>query len=87
MEQALTRLEALRSYTTWAAFSQFEERCKGRLRAGLLADFVILDRDVLSCPEADLPFTQAVATVVGGELVHGTLASRGPAELSSAFTL
>ncbi len=47
MENALTREEALRGMTIWAAKSNFEEKEKGSLEAGKFADFIILDKDIM----------------------------------------
>lgn len=67
---ALSREEALKSYTVWAAYSQFEEQRKGSLSQGKLADFAVLDRDILACSVEDIRQTRAVLTVLGGEPVH-----------------
>ena len=66
----LTREEALRSYTIWAAKGQFEESIKGSLEVGKLADFVVIDRDIMTCPLADMKETQVLLTVLGGEVVY-----------------
>lgn len=68
-EQKMTREEALKSFTIWAAFAQFEENIKGSLEAGKLADFTVIDRDLMTCPEADLKDIHALKTVIGGEVV------------------
>lgn len=69
-ENALTREQALRAMTTWAAKANFEEDFKGSLEPGKWADFVILDRDLLSAPESDLPNSKVISTFVAGELVY-----------------
>lgn len=69
-EQAVTREEVLKSYTKWVAYGQFEEDIKGSLEAGKLADFVIIDRDVMTCPEEQMMSVQALQTVIGGEIVY-----------------
>lgn len=69
-EQCVTREEALRSYTNWSAISHFEEDIKGSLEVGKLADFAILDRDIMTCPAADIKDTQVLTTVSGGEVVY-----------------
>ncbi|NKC31279.1 amidohydrolase [Falsiroseomonas selenitidurans] len=66
--QAITPLEALRAYTTLGAWAQREEREKGSLEIGKLADCIVLDRDVLK--GEDIAGTQVKATVVGGVLRH-----------------
>lgn len=68
-EQAITVEEALRAYTTGAAFALHTEGRTGAIRPGYLADFVILDRDVLSIPHDELGQVRAVETWVEGERV------------------
>lgn len=70
MEEAMTREEALRSFTNWSSYAEFNEDIKGSLEVGKLADFVVTDRDVMTCPEQDIKDTQALLTVSGGEVVY-----------------
>lgn len=67
-EQRMTREEALRSYTTWAAYAAFEEHLKGKLEPGMLADITILSQDILTVPEEEILATQIDFTIVGGEV-------------------
>jgi predicted amidohydrolase YtcJ len=69
MENALSREEALRSMTIWAAKGSFEEDVKGSIEAGKFADFVILDRDIMSVNVAEIPGTIVLKTYLNGELV------------------
>jgi predicted amidohydrolase YtcJ len=69
-EQALTRELALRGMTHMAAHANFEEHEKGRLVSGYLADFIILDRDLMQIPESEILQTKVLKTYVGGQLVH-----------------
>lgn len=69
-EEKMTRAEALKSFTIWAAYGQFEEDLKGSLKAGKLADFVVIDRDYMSCPESEIKDINALMTVLGGEVVY-----------------
>lgn len=64
--QRMTRAEALRSYTVNNAFAAFEERWKGSIETGKLADIVVLDRDILQVPDSALPGAQVDLTIVGG---------------------
>ena len=68
-ENALTREEAIRGMTIWAARSNFEEKEKGSLEKGKLADFVILDIDLLKAEEGNLLKANVLKTYVGGEKV------------------
>ncbi len=69
-EEKLTREEALKSFTIWAAYGQFEENIKGSLKKGKLADFVVLDRDYMTCPAGEIKDISPLLTVVGGEVVY-----------------
>jgi len=69
-DEALSREEALRSVTIWAAKGSFEEDEKGSLEAGKLADIVILDRDLISIPENEIPGAEVLYTIVNGEILY-----------------
>ena len=68
-DQRMTRLETLKSFTIWAAYAAFEETQKGSLEIGKLADFIVIDRDIMTCAPADIPATKVLRTVIGGETV------------------
>jgi predicted amidohydrolase YtcJ len=68
--QAMTREEALRSYTINGAYAAFEEDKKGTLEVGKFADFVVLSQDLLSVPDEDVPHTRVLQTYVGGKLMY-----------------
>jgi predicted amidohydrolase YtcJ len=70
-ENALSREETLRGMTIWAAKSNFEENEKGSLEAGKVADFVILDADLMKVAPQQLLEVKVVATFLGGEKVYG----------------
>ena len=70
-EQNLTREQAIRLYTINNAFLTFEETRKGSLEAGKLADFIVLDRDILSCPVDEIKDIAVLATYLGGKRVYG----------------
>jgi predicted amidohydrolase YtcJ len=70
MENALTRQEALKGMTIWAAKANFEEKEKGSIEAGKFADFVILDNDLMKAKPADLPKTNVLKTYINGEKVY-----------------
>lgn len=69
-ENALSREDALRGMTIWAAIANFEEHKKGSLEVGKFADIVMLDRDLMSCEESTIPQTKVLMTIVNGEVVY-----------------
>jgi predicted amidohydrolase YtcJ len=69
-EQRITMDQAIAAYTTGAAFAEFEEKEKGKLQPGMLADFVVLDRDVAAVSPEKLLGTKVLRTVVGGKTVY-----------------
>ncbi len=70
-EQKITVAEAIECFTLNSAFAAFEEKGKGSVEPGKLADFVVLSRDILDPVEKDrIGETQVVMTVVGGRVVH-----------------
>jgi predicted amidohydrolase YtcJ len=69
-EQSITRQEAIRLYTWNNAYLTFEEKQKGSLETGKLADFIIIDRDLLECPVDQIASTKVVETYVGGKRVY-----------------
>ncbi|MCZ6673418.1 MAG: amidohydrolase [Verrucomicrobia bacterium] len=69
-EQALTRMQAIRFYTVNNAYLLFQDKETGSLEAGKLADFVILDRDILSCPVDDIKGIEVVRTYLSGRVVY-----------------
>jgi len=68
-ENALSREEALRSITIWAAKGSFEEDIKGSIEAGKFADFVILEKDIMTINQAEIPGIKVLKTYLNGELV------------------
>ena len=72
-EQRMTRQEALESWTIRGAYAAFEEKVKGSLTPGKMADFVILSRDIMSVPPAEILKTRVLMTVVAGRIVHSEL--------------
>ncbi|HEV8196394.1 MAG TPA: amidohydrolase [Gemmatimonadales bacterium] len=70
-EEKVTRAQALRMFTIWPAFAAFEEAKRGSIEVGKLADLTILNQDIMTIPELEIPKTKAVMTVVNGEIVFG----------------
>ncbi|MBZ5597010.1 MAG: amidohydrolase [Acidobacteriia bacterium] len=68
-EQKLTMEQAIAAYTTGSAFAEFAEKDKGTLAPGMLADFIVLDRDITAVPPAGVLETKVLRTVVGGKTV------------------
>lgn len=66
-EQRITREQAIRLYTINNAFLTFEEKEKGSIEPGKLADFIVLDRDILSCPVDEVKQIQVEQTWLGGK--------------------
>ena len=69
-EQIVTVEQSLHAYTTAAAYSSFEENIKGMLKPGMLADFVLLDRDLTQIDPETIRDTEILRTVVGGDVVY-----------------
>lgn len=70
MENALTREEALKGMTIWAAYAAFEEKEKGSLEKGKFADFVILEDDIMKCNPEKIFNVKVFSTYVNGEQVY-----------------
>lgn len=68
-EEKVTREEALKTYTIWAAWRQFAEKSKGSIEPGKLADLVVIDRDYLTCPEDDILRIEPVMVILDGKVV------------------
>jgi len=69
-DQRMSRMEALESYTINGAYTSFEEDIKGTLTPGKLADITVLSKDIMTIPEEEIPTTEVVYTIVGGEVKY-----------------
>lgn len=69
-EQAMTREEALKSYTLVNAYAAFEEEQKGSLKVGKLADMILVDTNLLSCVPEEILDAKIMWTIVGGEIAY-----------------
>ena len=70
MENAVDRKSALLAMTRWAAYANFEDKLRGSIAPGKQADFVVLDRDIMTVPNAQLRQTKVRQTWIGGERVY-----------------
>jgi hypothetical protein len=68
--EAITREQAVTAYTLTSAYAEFQEKEKGTIEPGKLADLAVLSRDIFSVPAAELPKTISVLTLVGGKVVY-----------------
>ncbi len=69
-ENALTRKEALKGMTIWAAYANFEEDEKGSLITGKFADFTVLNKNIMEIPEAEILKIHVEETYINGEIVY-----------------
>jgi predicted amidohydrolase YtcJ len=68
-EMAVSREQALKMLTLWPAQAAFEEKTKGSIQVGKLADFTVLNGDIMKMPLADIPHVTVLMTIVGGRIV------------------
>lgn len=69
-EEAVSRDQALKMFTIWAAYAAFEDKVRGSIEVGKLADLTVLSADIMKIPEMDILKTHCVMTVIGGEIVY-----------------
>jgi len=69
-EQAVSREQALKMFTAWPAYAAFEEKDKGSIEVGKLADLTVLSKDIMKIPAPEILTTTCAMTVVGGEIVY-----------------
>ena len=69
-EQAVSRENALKMFTLWPAYAAFEEKDKGSIEVGKLADFTVLSQDIMKIPEKEILETRNEMTVISGEIVY-----------------
>ncbi len=82
-EERVTVAEAIHAYTAGAAYASGEERIKGRLLPGYVADFVALSRDPFAVPPEELPEIRVALTVVGGAVRYSASSASGSSSDSS----
>ncbi len=69
-EEKVTREQALKMFTLWAAYAAFEEKKRGSIELGKWGDLTVLSHDIMTIPEADILKTRCAMTVVNGEVVY-----------------
>jgi len=72
-QEAVSRLNALKMFTTWAAYGEFAEHRRGKIRPGFDADLTILSQDILNCTTDEILSTEILGTMVGGNLIYSKL--------------
>ncbi len=70
MNEKISMLDAVKSYTVWPAYASFEENEKGTLEAGKFADFVVLSKDIFNEPPSSLLETKVLRTMIRGRIVY-----------------
>jgi predicted amidohydrolase YtcJ len=69
-DERMTRTQALKSYTLDAAYGAFEEKFKGSIEVGKLADFTVFSKDIMTIPEEEILQTEVLLTIVGGKVIY-----------------
>jgi hypothetical protein len=69
-EEAVSRDDALKMFTLWPAYAAFEEKLRGSIEVGKLADFTILSADIMTVPAPEILKTRCTMTVINGEIVY-----------------
>jgi len=69
-EQAVSREDALKMFTLWPAYAAFEEKDKGKIDIGMLADFTVLSNDIMKIPDPEILKTHCEMTIIGGKIAY-----------------
>ena len=72
-QEIVSRMDALRMFTTWAAYGEFAEHCRGKIRPGFDADLTFLSQDITNCKESEILQTEIVGTMVAGQFIYNNL--------------
>ncbi|HIO40246.1 MAG TPA: amidohydrolase, partial [Candidatus Marinimicrobia bacterium] len=72
-QEAVSRIDALKMFTTWAAYGEFAEHRRGKIRPGFDADLTFLNQDITECPEKEILKTEVLGTMVTGEFIFNKL--------------
>jgi len=73
MQEAVSRLDALKMFTTWAAYGEFAEHRRGKIRPGFDADLTILSNDIISCNPDEILKIEVLGTMVAGKMIYNNL--------------
>lgn len=82
--EAITREQAVAAYTLTSAYAEFQEKEKGTIEPGKLADIAVLSQDIFTVPTPELPKTVSVMTIVGGKVVYKAKAAPNEKALADA---
>jgi predicted amidohydrolase YtcJ len=77
-ENSISVAQAVRAYTLGSAFAEFQEREKGTIAVGKLADIIVLSRDIFRVPRAEIGKTSVEMTILGGKIVHPSRTGNPP---------
>ncbi len=69
-DQKMSRMEALKAYTMQNAFAAFQERIKGSLTVGKLADVTVFTKDITTVPDEEIKTAKVSYTIIGGKVVY-----------------
>ena len=72
-QEVVSRMDALKMFTTWAAYGEFAEHRRGKIRPGFDADLTFLNLDITNCPEAEILKTQILGSMVAGKFIFNKL--------------
>jgi len=72
-QEVVSRIDALKMFTTWAAYGEFAEHRRGKIRPGFDADLTFLNQDITECPEKEILKTEVLGTMVAGEFIFNKL--------------
>ena len=72
-QEAVSRLDALKMFTTWAAYGEFAEHRRGKIRPGFDADLTILSQDITRCKPDEILKTEILRTMVSGKIIYNNL--------------
>jgi len=73
IQEAVSRKDALKMFTTWAAYGEFAEHRRGKIRPGFDADLTILSQDIITCNVNDILNTEILGTIVNGNIIFNKL--------------